>query len=454
MKLSFHGATREVTGSCYLVETDQARILIDCGMFQGSAFSDAKNFRPVGFDLSTIDAIVITHAHLDHVGRIPKLIRDGYRGSIYATPPTLRIAHLVLQDAEQIMEEDARREYRPKLYDAVDVEAFLERCVPVEYGVEKQFGDLTCIFHDAGHIFGSSFIEIRQKGGPCVVFSGDLGNRDAPILRPTERLPACDAVIIESTYGNRLHEDESARENRLKEAIVKTIRQKGVLLIPAFAVERTQELLYELNHLIENRLIDPIDMYLDSPMAIEVSRVIMDFPRYYNAGAQQLIAQGDALFQFPGLRLTRTRDESKMINESPRPKIIISGAGMMNGGRILHHLVRYLSDPRSTVLIIGYQASGTLGRRLYTGERVVTVLGERIEVKADIVSIGAYSAHADQRKLIDWIRDAEKPPGRIFCTHGEEESAEALASRIHEELNIQADVPRFEQTVLLSKANI
>jgi metallo-beta-lactamase family protein len=449
MKISFYGATREVTGSCYLVETDQARILVDCGMFQGSAFSDAKNFQSMKFDPSTIDAIVVTHAHLDHVGRIPKLIHDGYRGSIYATPPTLQIARLVLEDAEQIMEEDARREYRPKLYEAHDVELFTERGVAVEYGAEKKFGDLICRFHDAGHIFGSSFIEIRQQGGPSIVFSGDLGNRDAPILRPTERLPACDAVVIESTYGNRLHENESLRENRLKEVILKTVRQKGVLLIPAFAVERTQELLYELNHLIENRLIDPIDMYLDSPMAIEVSQVITRFPQYYNSTARRLITDGDALFQFPGLRLTRTRDESKTINETPRPKIIISGAGMMNGGRILHHLIRYLSDPRSTVLIIGYQAAGTLGRRLYTGERIVNVLGERVEVKAEIISIGAYSAHADQRKLIDWIGQAEKLPGRVFCTHGEEESSEALASRLHEELSIQADVPRFEQTIVL-----
>ncbi len=449
MKISFHGATREVTGSCYLIETDQQRILVDCGMFQGSVFADAKNFRDFGFDPSTINALIVTHAHLDHVGRIPKLIKGGFKGKIYATAPTVELTKLVLEDAEQVMEDAMKREMRPKLYEFEDVERAMNLFIPSEYSKRYQVGDVAFRFRDAGHILGSSFVELEQKGGMRLAFSGDLGNVPDPILKPTAQLAEQDVLVIESTYGNRLHEHIDTRDEDLQKHILATVKKKGVLLIPAFAVERTQELLFELNQLIDKKAIPPVDIYLDSPLAIKASEVMDRYPEYFNQSTLHLMRMGDDPFGFPRLHKTLSRDESKTINEAPRPKIIIAGSGMMNGGRILHHLVRYLSSPATTVLIIGYQAHGTLGRKLYTGEKMVDVLGERINVKAEIHSIGAYSAHADQRQLLNWVKAAEHAPSHIYCTHGEEDASAALATRITEELRITADVPRFEQILSL-----
>ena len=450
MNISFHGAAREVTGSCTLVDDGKMRILVDCGMFQGSAFADAKNFRDFGFDPKTIDAVIVTHAHLDHCGRLPKLVKDGFRGKIYATPPTVQLIKLVLEDAEAVMEDDYRREMRPKLYEREDVEKVMTLFVVVDYSRKIKLDGLSFRFRDAGHILGSAFVEIEEADGPRIAFSGDLGNVPDPILKPTAQLAEQDALVIESTYGNRLHEQMDTRSSELRSCIEKTIKQNGVLIIPAFAIERTQELLFELHQMREaNKGMKPIDIYLDSPLAISASEVMRSFPEYYNVDALKHVSAGDDLFEFDGLHKTKSRDESKQINEAPRPKIIIAGSGMMNGGRIRHHLVRYLSDKRSTVLIIGYQAHGTLGRRLYTGERRVDVLGERIDVKANVVSIGAYSAHADQRQLLNWIEAAAKLPTQIYCNHGEENASAALATRITEQLNIQADVPRFEQIITL-----
>lgn len=449
MRISFHGAAREVTGSCYLVESNRTRMLVDCGMFQGSAFADAKNFKDFGFDPKTVDAVAVTHAHLDHCGRLPKLVKEGFRGKIYATPPTVQLMRLVLEDAEQIMSDDHRREYRPKLYEREDVDTVMKLVVPTDYSKRIKSDVLSFRFRDAGHILGSSFIEIEETGGARVAFSGDLGNVPDPILKPTAQLAEQDALIIESTYGNRLHEHVNQRQDQLQYVIEDTMKANGVLIIPAFAIERTQELLYELNDLVERKKIHGVDIYLDSPLAIRASEVFQAFPEYYNRDALHLVAHGDDLFDFQGLHRCLSRDDSKLINEAPRPKIIIAGSGMMNGGRIRHHLVRYLGDRRTTVLIIGYQAYGTLGRRLYTGERRVEVLNERIDVRARVVSIGAYSAHADQRQLLNWIQGATKKPSHVYCTHGEEAAAAALASRTTEELGIPADVPRFGEVIEL-----
>ncbi len=447
MRISFFGATREVTGSCYLVETARTRLLVDCGMFQGSRVNDARNFDPLPFDPSTVDAVVVSHAHLDHVGRIPRLVTHGFRGTVYATGPTVKLAQLVLEDAYQIMLEDHRREFRPLLYQEEDINFALKQFKGIEYSKSVKLDGVSFRFRDAGHIFGSAFIEIEEAGGARATFSGDLGNTRVPILRETAQLAETDVLVMESTYGNRIHEDESTREVKLREAIQRTILQNGVLIIPAFAIERTQQVLYELNHLVENKLIPHVDVFLDSPLAIKATEVIKQFPQYYDKEALRLTATGDDLFDFAGLTVCHTRDQSKEINASPRPKVIIAGSGMMNGGRILHHLVRYLSDPRSTVLIIGYQAEGTLGRQLYRGDKRVDVLGERVDVRARITSIGAYSAHADQEKLVRWVREAAHPPGRVFCTHGEEGASAALATRLSADAGVRADVPRLGETV-------
>lgn len=446
MNISFYGATREVTGSCYLIETKRARLLIDCGMFQGSAYSDAKNFHDFAFDPKTIDAVALTHGHLDHVGRLPKLVKDGFGGRAYATPPTCEIAQVVMENAVTLMRDDEDRDARPPLYVAKDVEKTIPRLRGVDYSRWVKLGDIRFRFRDAGHIFGSSFIEVEERDGTRAAFSGDLGNRDAPYLRPTAQVGTADVIVIESTYGNRVHEDLGTSTQKLEDAVISTVKRKGVLLIPAFAVERTQDLLYRMHKLQKSGRIPKVPVFLDSPMAIKISEIIKKYPQYYDREAFQKVVLGEDMFNFPGLRRTLSKDESKMINPTAAPKVIIAGAGMMNGGRILHHLVRYLGDKKNTVLIVGYQANGTLGRKLYSGEKTVDVLNERVNVRAQIVPIGAYSAHADQKKLITWIAEAQTPPAQVFCTHGEEAAAAALASRITEELGVKASVPRVGET--------
>lgn len=441
------GAAREVTGSCYYLETKKSKVLIDCGMFQGTNLAHSKNFEPFGFDVEKLDAVLLTHAHLDHTGRLPMLAKQGFKGTIYATPPTVGLTRLVLEDAEDIMDEQLRTSYIPKLYDKIDVDHIMRRFKTVDDHSALCLKDLKIEFHNAGHIFGSAFLEIEDSTGKRVVFSGDLGNEKTPILKPKDNLVDCDALFIESTYGNRIHEDDSQRKKMLKSVLQETIKNKGVLLIPAFAIERTQELLYELNHLVENRLIPHAPIYLDSPMAIKATTVFDEYPEYYSKEAMHLITSGDELFDFPGLEKTLTRDESKVINQTKRPKIIIAGAGMMNGGRILHHLVRYLSDRKSTLLIIGFQARGTLGQKLYSGEKRVHVLSEDIEVRAKVASIGAYSAHADQKMLLNWFTSGPSLPKRTYCMHGEEATAAALATRITDETGARTDVPRFGEEI-------
>lgn len=449
MQIISHGAAREVTGSCHRVETKRTRILIDCGMFQGSAFNDARNFRPFGFDASETDAVILTHAHLDHIGRLPKLVREGFSGNVFATPPTIEMARIILEDAYEIMDEQFEKEYKPKLYEQEDLAKALSLFKAVDYSTWKTIGDIKFRFREAGHIFGSAFIELEEKGGVRAVFSGDIGNVDTPILRPTAQIGSCDIVYIESTYGNRIHEDLSTRSALFEKLVLETYQKKGVLLIPAFAVERTQALLYDLNNMFEHHGMKEYDVYLDSPMAIKMTQVMQKYPEYYDQEAAKLIMHGDDFLTFPNLHLTPTRTDSKTINEIRPPKIIIAGSGMMNGGRITHHLLRYLGKKNTTLLIVGYQASGTLGRKLYMGEKRVRVNDELIHVEANIVSIGSFSAHGDQQKLVNWVGSAKTKPKHIFCTHGEDESCVALATTITSELGIKADAPKFEEPVIV-----
>ncbi len=431
MKLSFHGAAGEVTGSCNLLDTGQQKILVDCGMFQGSHFNEDKNHEPLPFDPSELSAVIVTHAHLDHTGRLPLLIRGGFTGNFYATPATIELTKLVLEDALHIMNENNLKYGTPVLYDSADVAAVEQSFKPLDYHEEIKREGVFIKFHDAGHIFGSAFAEI-QAAGKKIIFSGDIGNVDVPLIRDTDALPKdADVLVCESTYGNRLHEPSRQRYEIIEGLFKEALGRGGVLMIPSFALERTQELLYALNDLIDvkNKL-PRVPIFLDSPLAINATQVYRRHTEYYDREATELLLSGDDLFQFPGLKMTATREESKTINAVPSPKIIIAGAGMMNGGRIQHHAMRYLPDKNSTLLIIGYQSVGTVGRRILDGAPFVKIFGEKIPVKCRVQAIGALSAHADQKKLLEWIGGAGNLPKKIILNHGEPEASAALAAEL------------------------
>ncbi len=454
MKITFYGAAREVTGSCSLVEIGQHKFLVDCGMFQGSDFYDRKNLEPLSFNPAELTAVFVTHAHLDHVGRLPLLIKGGFSGPIYATPPTKELAELILKDAWQIMLFDNRKSGRPIIYTETDIAATMGQFKAIDYYQERkifpQDDNVTVTFHDAGHIFGSAFIEFNAEG-KRIIFSGDIGNINVPILRDTNQLPAnVDVVICESTYGDRSHESTAERQAVIEQMVAVAVERGGVLMIPSFSLERTQELIYELNDLIDRQhRLKRIPIFLDSPLAIDALKVYRKYPEYYDAEAERYFKAGDDLFDFPGLTQTHSKEDSKRINQVPAPKIIIAGAGMMNGGRIVHHALRYLSDPLSTLLIIGYQAPGTLGRKILNGESPVEVLGERVKVKCQVKMIGALSAHGDQEKLLNWLGGGASVPKRVYLNHGDPNSADSLATRLTSELGIKTTVVNYGLTVVI-----
>lgn len=445
MKLTFHGAAGEVTGSCTLIETGDTRILVDCGMFQGSREAADKNADRFPFDPKSIDAVVLTHAHIDHVGRVPKLIREGFDGNVFASHPTRLFARLMWKDAARVMKYEARRHKgRAPIYENKDVNRAFEHTHGIEYTTSFFLpGGVRGTFYDSGHIFGSSFVELSIEG-KSIVFSGDVGNDYVPILRETHDLVACDALVMESTYGDRDHEDSRERSLQLKKAVHDIVERNGVLLIPAFSLERTQEILYELNGYMEKGELPKVDIFLDSPLAIKALPIYREFPKYYDKEAKELKEAGDDFFKFPGLTITKKAKDSAMIAASPPPKVIIAGSGMMHGGRIMGHLVQYLEDERNMVLVVGYQSQGTTGRRVLEGAHHVTIEGEDVDVKAEVRAIRAYSAHADQAKLLRWLDSAPRLPKRVFLNHGERHSAEVLAGKIraaHERDGMEVRVP-------------
>jgi len=440
MKFSFFGGAGEVTGSCNMFTVGDRHFLVDCGMFQGDKIKESKNRDPLPFDPASLSGVLITHAHLDHVGRLPLLVKKGYEGKFYATAPTIELLELILEDALQIMMHNHRATGAEVIYDATDIAKVMQRCKPVEY-LEKItiVPGVVCTFHDAGHIFGSAFIEVEAEGKKAV-FSGDVGNINVPILRDTEALPAnIDLLVCESTYGNRLHEEMTNREELLTNLISDAISKGGTLMIPSFSLERTQELIYELNAIVDRKhLLPRIPIFIDSPLAIKATRTYLKYTKYYDQEAGRLVKSGDDLFDFPGLVMTETKEESKKINSTPGPKIIIAGAGMMTGGRILHHAMRYLSDERNTLLIVGYQSEGTLGRKILEGHSPVEIMGERIPVRCHVKSVGALSAHADQNKLVAWIGAAQ--PKKVVLNHGEEYVSADLVEKLKTEANVVAVV--------------
>lgn len=453
MRIIFYGGAGSVTGANYLLESKKAdgtktRVLVDCGLNQGGNFAERQNFEPFPYQPNAIDAVLITHSHIDHIGLLPKLLRDGFKGRIYSTAPTKDFAELMLVDSEHILEQEATKWKKPPLYTVLEIQETMRVWEGVDYHKKFRVGGCEVEFFDAGHVLGSAFIRIEAEE-KAVVFSGDLGNYPAPIIKPTEELPKADYCLIESTYGDRVHEDVRARREELEDAIEEVAKNKGVLLIPAFAMERTQQLLYELNELVENRRVPKMPIYIDSPLAIRLTEVYKKYRNYFNEEASTLVRSGDDILDFKGLHLTLTTEESKSINDVPAPKVIVAGSGMSHGGRILHHERRYLSDSKNTILFIGYQGQGSLGRRIAEGARAVTIMGEEVPVRAKVRMISGYSAHADQPKLLGWLRPRRRTLAKVFVVQGEEGSSEALASKIGDELAVETSIPKKGDAVEL-----
>lgn len=464
-RITFLGAARNVTGSRYLVELGKTRVLVDCGLHQEREHKD-RDFRPFPTPPERLHSVVLTHAHLDHCGYLPRLIRDGFRGKVFCTPATAEIARIVLLDSAYLQEEDARFKrkrhrrqnkeahysYEP-LYTIADAQAcapYFKR-VKLEQPVEVGRG-VRATFREAGHILGSSLIRLEIDGGEhaSILFSGDLGRPDMPILQDAGQFDEADWVIVESTYGNKDHEDKRAVPDELAAVVNDTVARGGNLIIPSFAVERAHEVLYHLSNLMRAKRIPPLLTFLDCPMALDVTEVFQRHPELFDEEMRARVAAGDSPFEFPQLVRCRTSDQSQAINTVKGTVIVIAGSGMCVGGRVKHHLAQHIARPESTVLFVGYQAEGTLGRLIVDGKPMVRILGTEYEVKARIASITGFSAHADRNEIVAWLGKLRRPPRRVFVTHGESESAEALAARIEDELGWRTCVPEYREQHLLS----
>jgi metallo-beta-lactamase family protein len=465
VKLQFLGAARQVTGSRYYVEADGARILVDCGMYQEREFL-ARNWEPSSIPPKKIDAILLTHAHLDHCGLTPKLVGEGFRGPIISTEASADLAELVLHDSAEIQAEDAaykkrrhKREGRKgkhpvkPLYTTQDVSRTLRLLEPVPYEqpVEIRRG-ISAVFHDAGHILGSAMIELNLRTGGRsrrLIFSGDVGQWGKPIVRDPTAVAEADLIVMESTYGDRDHEDPGNVESQLAAVINRTVELGGNVVIPVFAIERAQELVYHLSRLLSAGKIPELAVFLDSPMAADVTAIFRRHRECFDLEAWQLIASGDSPLSFPGLTMTRSVDESKAINDHPRPAVIMSTSGMCTAGRIKFHLRQNITRPQSTILFVGYQARGTLGRRILEGQPEVRIHGRPYPVKASVEQIQGFSGHADRSALMRWLGYFQTPPERLFLTHGDEDEALSLAEHVREELGWEVGVPEYREVIKL-----
>jgi len=440
MKLSFYGAAGEVTGSNYLLEIGEQKLLIDCGLFQGSKFAQDNNFEPFAYSAADISAIFITHAHLDHIGRLPVLYHQGCKAPIYCTPPTKDLLLIGLQDSQEILAQEASEAGSEPLYERQDIDTLSPYIKPIEYATSISLGSTQVEFLNAGHILGSSMIRIRAQG-KTIIFSGDLGNAASPLFDPPAAIGEADYVVMEATYGDREHIGTMSRADVLENTIEDTARAGGALMIPAFALERTQDILYDLDSLVSQDRIPQIPVFVDSPLAIKATQVYEAYPAYYQAAIRQQMEQGKKIFQFPGLVIAETVEQSKSINEVLPPKVIIAGSGMSQGGRILHHERRYLPDERSTLLLVGYQAQGSLGRRLKEGVPSVRIFGEQVSVRCKVFFLDGYSAHADKRNLFDWVKPAKESIKNVFLVHGEQETLQVFSNELNDLLGISVSIP-------------
>jgi metallo-beta-lactamase family protein len=446
MRLEFHGAAGGVTGSHFVLDDGNFRIGIDAGLFQGKEAD--LNQRGFGHDQRSLKALVLTHAHIDHSGRVPLLVKQGFRGPIYSTSATADLCGIMLKDSAHLMKEDADRNIHhpehnlPKtpLYSEEDVIYAMHRFKSIGYNRAIELGSLSLMFRDAGHILGSAMLEMNFDGRK-MLFSGDLGRPGAPILRDPWKPEGADWLVLESTYGDRNHEDLADRGQKLLDITLETLERGGNVVIPAFAVGRTQEILYELNPYAETGRLRGVKCFVDSPLAISASQIYRRHPECFDAETLGMLEEGDDPLEFPGIQYTRSTEGSKAINAMKDPHIIISANGMCTGGRILHHLAHNLGRPDSTILFVGFQAEGTLGRMLIDGARKVRIMGKEFDVRARIESIDAYSAHADRREILDWLKSFEIFPVKIFLCHGEPLATRALGEMIKTEFETKVFIP-------------
>ncbi|MHB1126383.1 MAG: MBL fold metallo-hydrolase RNA specificity domain-containing protein [Bacillota bacterium] len=463
MKLHFLGAARTVTGSCYLIETGATRFLVDCGMFQGSKEIRERNYGEFAFNPGSIDFLLLTHAHIDHSGLIPKLYKHGFKGPTIATTATVDLCRIMLPDSGHIQEMECDQKNRKysrsghplinPIYTALEAEHCIQYFRGVAYRQETILSpDVRIRYQDAGHILGSGILEIWITEGAKetkLVFSGDLGNYNQPIVNDPTDIDAADYLIIESTYGSRLHEEQENKLDRLSKIIRESFARGGNVIIPAFAVERTQELLLNLNVLIQRGELSSRDVYVDSPLAISATEIFCQYPEYYDQETLEMRYNlgGQCPLYLPGLKYSRTKEDSMALNQIKKGAIIISASGMCDAGRIKHHLKHNLWRLESTVLFVGYQAQGTLGQRILSGEKAVRIHGEEVAVRARIEKIEGFSAHADQAALLKWVGKIRQKPSTVFVTHGEETAAVTLAGLINEQAGIEAVAPNWLDVV-------
>lgn len=463
MRVNFYGAAGNVTGSSYVLECKGSKLLIDCGLYQERQFQD-RNWGPFPFEARTITAVLLTHGHLDHCGLIPKLFKEGFKGKIYATKATLQIAQIILNDSAKIQEEDAnakikrhKRENRTTkhlpqpLYTKEDVDYAFKNTKAVDYQEIVQVSpDLHVQYINTGHIIGSAAIKITaiNEKKTSILFSGDIGRYKKPILQDPDNIPAVDFIVTESTYGGKEHKENNICED-LKKILLDGIARGGKIVIPSFAIERAQELLFHIFCLIKDKKIPSIPVFIDSPMAAKAIDVFEENKNLYDKTMMDLFHKGLSPFRFKELEITESREDSKKINALKGSAIIIAGAGMCNGGRIRHHLAKNIQDPNCTVVFVGYQANGTLGRQILEGEKAIRIQGTFYKVAAKIAKLNGLSAHADRTEIITWLKTTPNAPKKIFITHGEEASSLALEEAITNTLKWKTVIPKFNDSYIL-----
>lgn len=443
--LTAFGGAGTVTGSQFLVEYEGKRYLVDCGLLQDGPDPEKENAAPFPFDPHTIDVLFVTHAHMDHVGRIPKLVAEGFSGKIISTSATRDLSRLMLDDAVSVFRDRYHRHQSVPLYRADDVEMAFSRWEILPYHERVSFGhDLFVQFLDAGHILGSAMVDFSIQG-ESLVLTGDLGNSPSPLLRPTEELDGVRYLLMESVYGDRNHEERTDRHEKLATVVKEVISRQSTLLIPAFSLERTQVILSELNELVEGGVVPAIPVFLDSPLAIRVTQVYRQHQDIWNDAARARVAVGDDPFSFPRLRFTPQHADSTAIAKVAGAKIIIAGSGMSTGGRVLSHEKLYLPDPKTIMLLVGYQSARTLGRSIADGDKQVMIDGEMVPVRATVYSIGGYSSHKDRDRLVEFVEPVAESVKKVFIAMGEPRASLFLAQRLRDYLGVEAVVPIVAQ---------